>query len=302
MGAKTLAIDASSSNIKIASAHASEDPFLTPRSSAVEPPPLEYRHTTSDTLIEEGKTFDVVTSMEVVEHVDNPADFLRSCAALVKVRPFSRISAFETDVSEPVVQPGGHLFLSTVARTPLSYFLTIFMAEQALKLVTPGTHTWSKYINADEMHAFFRDDLKWFPQHGASRPSLDLPFFVLTRAAYRSTEQHYRDPGNILQPPHLEMEFNTPRHSWRIGRQLYLLDTPALHSLMSAASTVTDLTLNHFVRKHRFTAKYSLSRPVLVSFRQFDGLLHSHRKAVHFSKPPSIETQGMKIVQPSEQS
>lgn len=90
MGAKTLAIDASSPNVKIASAHASQDPFLTPRSPVVEPP-LEYRHTTSDILMEEGKTFDVVTSMEVVEHVDNPAGFLRSCASLVKVRPFPRI-------------------------------------------------------------------------------------------------------------------------------------------------------------------------------------------------------------------
>ena len=111
--------------------------------------------------------------MEVVEHVDNPADFLRSCASLVKVCPFPWIFTFETDVIELVAQPGGHLFLSTVARTPLSYFLTIFMAEQALGLVTPGTHTWSKYINADEMHVFFRDDLKWLPQHGASCHSLD---------------------------------------------------------------------------------------------------------------------------------
>ena len=100
MGAKTLAIDASSANIKIASAHASQDPFLSPRTLAFGPP-LEYRHTTSETLIEEGKIFDVVTSMEVVEHVDNPADFVRSCAALVKVRPFPRAS--ESDVDEPVI-------------------------------------------------------------------------------------------------------------------------------------------------------------------------------------------------------
>jgi len=239
MGAKTLAIDASSSNIEIASAHASQDPFLSPRSSAVEPP-LEYRHTTSDTLAEGGNTFDVVTSMEVVEHVDNPADFLRSCADLVKVRPFTQVSTFGTDVSEPVIQPGGHLFLSTVARTPLSYFLTIFMAEQALGLVTPGTHTWSKYVNADEMHAFFRDELKWLPQHGPSRLLLDLPCFVLTRTAHRSTEQHHRDPGDILQPPYIEMESNTPRPSRRVGRQLHLLDTAALHALMSIGSTVTD--------------------------------------------------------------
>lgn len=98
MGAKTLAIDASSSNIKIASAHASQDPFLSLRNPAFGPL-LEYRHTTSDSLVEEDKTFDVVTSMEVVEHVDNPADFVRSCATLVKVRPFPRFS--KSDVDEP---------------------------------------------------------------------------------------------------------------------------------------------------------------------------------------------------------
>ena len=100
MGAKTLAIDASASNIKIASAHASQDPFLNPRTSAFGPP-LEYRHTTSDILTKEDKVFDVVASMEVVEHVDNPADFVRSCATLVKVRPFPRTSEF--DVGKPVI-------------------------------------------------------------------------------------------------------------------------------------------------------------------------------------------------------
>lgn len=100
MGAKTLAIDASASNIKIASAHASQDPFLSPRTPAFGPP-LEYRHTTSDILTKEGKIFDVVASMEVVEHVDNPADFVRSCATLVKVRPFPRI--LKSNVDEPVI-------------------------------------------------------------------------------------------------------------------------------------------------------------------------------------------------------
>lgn len=151
-------------------------------------------------------------------------------------------STFKSDVGEPVIQPGGHLFLSTVARTPLSYFLTIFMAEHALRLVTPGTHTWSKYVNADEMHDLFRDDLKWLPQHGASRRLPVLPFFVLTRSVHRSTEQHYRDTGDILQSPHLEMEFTTPRHSRRVGRQLYLLDTAA-HALTSISGTGPDLNL-----------------------------------------------------------
>lgn len=52
-------------------------------------------------------------------------------------------------------QPGGHLFLSTIARTPLAYALTILAAERILRLVEPGTHTHSKYINPAELVEFF---------------------------------------------------------------------------------------------------------------------------------------------------
>lgn len=56
-----------------------------------------------------------------------------------------------------IMQPGGHLFLSTIARTPLAYLLTILAAEHVLRLVTPGTHTYSKYINPDEVLEFFEE-------------------------------------------------------------------------------------------------------------------------------------------------
>lgn len=58
-------------------------------------------------------------------------------------------------------QPGGHLFMSTIARTPLSYFLTIFMAENVLRLVTPGTHTHAQYIDPDELVRHFESDIPW---------------------------------------------------------------------------------------------------------------------------------------------
>lgn len=48
------------------------------------------------------------------------------------------------------------MFLSTIARTPLAYFLTIFMAENMLRFVAPGTHTYAKYVNPSELEAFFR--------------------------------------------------------------------------------------------------------------------------------------------------
>ncbi|KAJ8461920.1 hypothetical protein ONZ51_g11231 [Trametes cubensis] len=138
LGGRTLGIDASSSNIAIASLHAAGDPALASTStSAKSKGTLSYEHTSVEELSAQRgpASFDVVCSMEVIEHVDNPRMFLTNCATLVK--------------------PGGHLFLSTIARTPLSYFLTIFAAEHLLRLVTPGTHTHSKYINPDEMTDFF---------------------------------------------------------------------------------------------------------------------------------------------------
>jgi len=132
MGARTLGIDASESNIGIASAHASADPQLTSTTSSGD---LVYRYTFAEELVKEPKRYDVVCSMEVLEHVDNPASFLSTCAELVK--------------------PGGHLFLSTVARTPLSYLLVILAAEHVLRKVSVGTHTYSKFINPSELVSFF---------------------------------------------------------------------------------------------------------------------------------------------------
>jgi len=80
LGANTLAVDASAENIHIATYHAAADPRLAS---------LSYRHALAETLVQEPKRFDVVCSMEVIEHVDNPAEFLRSCAELVKVCPLS---------------------------------------------------------------------------------------------------------------------------------------------------------------------------------------------------------------------
>ena len=76
LGANTLAVDASSDNIRIASRHAAADPRLADT--------LTFQHTSVKALVQEPRRFDVVCSMEVVEHVDNPAAFLRSCAELVK--------------------------------------------------------------------------------------------------------------------------------------------------------------------------------------------------------------------------
>lgn len=99
MGAKTLGIDASSSNIALASLHASQDPGLGFASSETGVSgigkgkgkgkgKLRYEHTSVEDLLSRvgPSAYDVVCSMEVLEHVDHPREFLTSCATLVKVR------------------------------------------------------------------------------------------------------------------------------------------------------------------------------------------------------------------------
>ena len=85
MGANTLGIDASGPNIAIASFHSSADPKLSSESTASSGC-LTYLHTSAETLLSLPKRYDVVCSMEVLEHVDNPAAFLSTCAELLKVR------------------------------------------------------------------------------------------------------------------------------------------------------------------------------------------------------------------------
>ena len=88
LGGRTLGIDATPSNIAIASLHASADPAFSQSSEAYpRRGSLSYEHTSvEDLLAQRGpKSFDVVCSMEVIEHVDNPRTFFSNCATLVKV-------------------------------------------------------------------------------------------------------------------------------------------------------------------------------------------------------------------------
>ncbi|GAA6002341.1 hypothetical protein JCM10207_001072 [Rhodosporidiobolus poonsookiae] len=152
LGANTLAIDASGSNITVAQTHAALDPSLHVLNSPIPPnftrstssdPPrntLEYRHSAAEELVKEGKTFDVVCAVEVVEHVEDPRGFLNCLGELLK--------------------PGGLLLLSTISRTPLAKLLTITLAEDIFRLVSPGTHTYHKYIKPAELVAFF-DEKGW---------------------------------------------------------------------------------------------------------------------------------------------
>ena len=89
LGGRTLGIDATPSNIAIASLHAGADPAFSAGTSSPKRGTLTYEHTSVEELLAQRgpKSFDVVCSMEVIEHVDNPRTFLSNCATLVKASP-----------------------------------------------------------------------------------------------------------------------------------------------------------------------------------------------------------------------
>ncbi len=98
---------------------------------------IDYRHTSAEDLASEAPaSFDIVTCMEVLEHVPDPASLVRACAQLVR--------------------PGGHLFFATINRNPKSYVFAILGAEHILKLLPKGTHDYARFIRPSELAAWAR--------------------------------------------------------------------------------------------------------------------------------------------------
>ncbi|MGA9851589.1 MAG: bifunctional 2-polyprenyl-6-hydroxyphenol methylase/3-demethylubiquinol 3-O-methyltransferase UbiG [Gammaproteobacteria bacterium] len=99
---------------------------------------VHYRHLAAETLATETPDhFDVVTCMEMLEHVPEPAAIVRACATLVK--------------------PDGHVFFSTLNRNTKSFLLAIVGAEYALRLVPRGTHDYAKFIRPSELDQWARN-------------------------------------------------------------------------------------------------------------------------------------------------
>ncbi|ODV87565.1 hypothetical protein CANARDRAFT_174597 [[Candida] arabinofermentans NRRL YB-2248] len=137
---KIKGIDLSPEVLKVAKQHMKLDPILSNK--------LEYELKAVEDL-NESDMYDIVTMMEMLEHVDHPAIVLREALQHVK--------------------PGGYLFLSTINRDLISWFTTIFMGEYVLKIVPIGTHTYSKYINDFEIKEFaqeFKDEFKVIDSKG----------------------------------------------------------------------------------------------------------------------------------------
>ncbi len=125
LGARVTGIDAGARNIAIAQNHA--------RDSELE---IDYREATAESLAAAGERFDVVLSMEVVEHVADPAGFLASCAQLVA--------------------PGGLLIVATLNRTAKSFAFAIVGAEYLLRWLPRGTHDWRRFLRPSEMAGMIR--------------------------------------------------------------------------------------------------------------------------------------------------
>ncbi len=93
---------------------------------------VDYREISAETLAHsEAGTYDIVTCMELLEHVPDPATTIAACAALL--------------------HPGGHLFLSTLNRNPKSYLFAIIGAEYVLRLLPKGMHDYSKFVKPSEL-------------------------------------------------------------------------------------------------------------------------------------------------------
>jgi 2-polyprenyl-6-hydroxyphenyl methylase/3-demethylubiquinone-9 3-methyltransferase len=126
-GAQVLGIDLATKALKVAQLHALE----------ANTQGVEYREISAEALAtEQPGSFDVVTCMEMLEHVPDPSSVVRACATLVK--------------------PGGQVFFSTINRNAKAFLFAIVGAEYMLNLLPRGTHEYAKFIKPSELAAFCR--------------------------------------------------------------------------------------------------------------------------------------------------
>lgn len=127
-GATVTGIDLGDAPLKVAKLHGLESGL-----------PVNYMKVSAEQMAEQHPaSFDVVTCMEMLEHVPDPSSIVKACAKLVK--------------------PGGHVFFSTINRNPKSYLFAIVGAEHILNLVPKGTHDFKKFIKPSELGAWIRNN------------------------------------------------------------------------------------------------------------------------------------------------
>ncbi|UUZ64401.1 bifunctional 2-polyprenyl-6-hydroxyphenol methylase/3-demethylubiquinol 3-O-methyltransferase UbiG [Polaromonas sp. P1-6] len=126
-GADVLGIDLATKALKVAQLHALE----------AQTEGVQYREISAEALAaEQPGSFDVVTCMEMLEHVPDPSSVVKACAALVK--------------------PGGHVFFSTINRNAKAFLFAIVGAEYVLNMLPRGTHEYAKLIKPSELASYCR--------------------------------------------------------------------------------------------------------------------------------------------------
>ena len=167
-GADVLGIDLAEKSLKVAQLHALEAGTSQ----------ITYRLVAAEALAAEmPDQFDVVTCMEMLEHVPDPASVVQACARLAK--------------------PGGWVFFSTINRNPKSFLMAILGAEYVLNLVPRGTHEYARLLRPSELARFCRDagldmqqscGLEYNPISGRYRLSTDtsVNYMLATRKSTNS--------------------------------------------------------------------------------------------------------------------
>jgi len=132
-GAEVSGIDMAEAPLAVARLHQIE-------SGAI----VDYQQATAEEMAEKhAAEFDVVTCLEMLEHVPSPPQVIASVAKLVK--------------------PGGHVFFSTINRNPKSFLFAIVGAEYVLKLLPAGTHEYQKFIRPSELESWARQSMQYNP-------------------------------------------------------------------------------------------------------------------------------------------
>lgn len=131
---------------------------------------VNYRQCTAEGLAaKEADQYDIVTCLEMLEHVPDPSSVIQACAELVK--------------------PGGHVYFSTINRNPKSYLLSIIGAEYLLQLIPKGTHDYTKFIKPSELANWIR--------------AAGLELKHMTGMTYNPLSKHYKLNDNDVDVNYL---------------------------------------------------------------------------------------------------